>query len=84
MKINNTFVSKISGPLISNIHSHFKKKIEGKLKPNRKAWIYSAHDTTVANILKGLNVFEIHSPPYSSLVLIELKKRENQYFVEVR
>lgn len=72
-----------SGPLISDIHSNMKKKMKNKLKPDRKAWIYSAHDTTIANVLKGLNVFEIHSPPYSSLILMELKKKNNQYFVEV-
>ena len=80
----NTYLFFILGPLISDIHTHMKKKIEGKLKPNRRAWIYSAHDTTIANVLKGLNVFEVHSPPYSSLILIELKKKNNQHFVEVR
>lgn len=60
-----------------------KKKIDGKLKPDRKAWIYSAHDTTVANVLKTLGLFDTQCPPYLSLVLIELRKKNDDYFVAV-
>lgn len=46
-------------------------------------YIYSAHDTTVANILSTLGVFERHCPPYASTVLAELYKMKNTYYVSV-
>lgn len=39
----------------------------------KKMWMYSAHDTTVANVLNALRVFDPHSPPYTSAVIIELR-----------
>lgn len=59
------------------------QKISGTLEYDRKAWMYSAHDTTVANILKSLNLFERQIPPYLSLILIELRKKDEEYFVTV-
>lgn len=44
------------------------------LSPNRKLWIYSAHDTTVANFLMTLNLFDPHCPPYAATVFLELRK----------
>ncbi|KAL0277101.1 UNVERIFIED_CONTAM: hypothetical protein PYX00_004499 [Menopon gallinae] len=72
-----------TGPLISEMAMHMKKKIDGKLKPDRKAWIYSAHDTTVANVLNTLGLFDTQCPPYLSLVLIELRKKNDEYFVAI-
>jgi hypothetical protein len=49
-------------------------KRDGVMKPDYKMIMYSAHDTTVANFLMALGVFDLHNPPYRSLVLIELWK----------
>jgi hypothetical protein len=47
--------------------------------------MYSAHDTTVANFLMALGVFDPQSPPYRSLVLIELwKNNQGEFQVKVR
>lgn len=63
---------------------HMVKKVQNTLKPDRKIWIYSAHDETVANMLMTLNLFELHCPPYTATILIELRTNsKNQYFVTV-
>lgn len=61
------------------------KKAQHTLEPDRKIWIYSAHDETIGNLLMTLNVFDPHPPPYAAVVLIELRTNsKNQYFVTVR
>lgn len=53
------------------------------MEPNRTMYMYSAHDTTIANILNALNVFDNHFPPYASTILVELRRREEEYLVTV-
>lgn len=72
-----------TGPLLKEIFLRFKDKIHGKLAPNRSLWIYSAHDTTVANVLNTLGAFKPHNPPYTACVMLELRKRAGEYFVEL-
>lgn len=74
----------LSGPLLGEMIDHMVKKAQHTLRPDRKIWMYSAHDETIANILMTLNLFEPHCPPYAALILIELRTNsENQYFVTV-
>lgn len=47
-----------AGFLLKEIFDRFKNKSLSLLQPNRKLWIYSAHDLTIANILNALNLFE--------------------------
>jgi len=64
---------------------HMVKKAQHTLQPDRKIWIYSAHDETIGNMLMTLNLFEPHTPPYAATILIELRTNsKNQYFVTVR
>lgn len=61
------------------------EKSQNTLVPDRKVWMYSAHDETIANMLMTLNLFEPHCPPYAATILIELRTNpKNQYFVTVR
>jgi hypothetical protein len=61
------------------------EKRDGIMKPDYKLAMYSAHDTTVANFLMALGVFDPQSPPYRSLVLIELwKGDQGEFQVKVR
>jgi hypothetical protein len=61
------------------------EKRDGIMKPDYKLTMYSAHDTTVANFLTALGVFDPQSPPYRSLVLIELwKNDQGEFQVKVR
>ncbi|XP_015610426.1 prostatic acid phosphatase [Cephus cinctus] len=73
-----------SGLLLGEMINHMVKKQEGALYPDRKLWIYSAHDTTVANLLMTLGVFDEHCPPYTATVLMELRvNTKEQYFVTI-
>ncbi|KYM98697.1 Lysosomal acid phosphatase [Cyphomyrmex costatus] len=73
-----------AGPLLGEMIDHMVKKAQHTLQPDRKIWMYSAHDETIGNILMTLNVFEPHLPPYAATVLIELRiNSKNQYFVTV-
>lgn len=47
------------GPLIKEMFQRFADKSKGKLNPDRSVWIYSAHDTTVANVLNTLKLFDV-------------------------
>lgn len=67
-----------TGPLIKEMFKRFSDKANNKLKPNRSVWIYSAHDTTVANVLNTLKLFEYHSPPYTACVMLELRIDDQQ------
>lgn len=49
-----------AGFLLKDIMERFRQKIELTLKPlERRLWLYTAHDYTIANILNGLGVFEV-------------------------
>lgn len=48
-----------TGPLVKDMLERFVDKSKGKLNPDRSVWIYSAHDTTVANLLNTLKLFEV-------------------------
>lgn len=70
----------ILGPLIGEILEHMKQKSKGTLSPDRELFIYSAHDTTVANILMTLGLFDTQTPPYTSTILLELHKLPSSSF----
>eukprot|EP00099_Drosophila_melanogaster_P015999 NP_524917.1 acid phosphatase 1, isoform A [Drosophila melanogaster] len=65
-----------AGPLLKDIFQRFKEKSSGSLKPDRSMWVYSAHDTTVASVLNALKLFELHSPPYTACIMMELRVDE--------
>lgn len=48
------------GFLLKEILERCTNKTELKLNPNRVMWMYSAHDTTVANLLNTLELFEVN------------------------
>lgn len=53
-------------------------------KHPRKVWMYSGHDTTIANILQALKLFEYHNPPYSSTILFEVRTRgAGQFYLNI-
>ncbi|XP_053683836.1 prostatic acid phosphatase-like [Sabethes cyaneus] len=63
-----------AGPIVKEIFQRFKDKVNKRLKPNRSLWIYSAHDTTVSNLLNTLQLFELHNPPFAACVMLELRQ----------
>ncbi|XP_034485610.1 prostatic acid phosphatase [Drosophila innubila] len=62
-----------TGPLLKDILSRIDKKYKKQLDPDRSLFIYSAHDTTIANLLNTLKLFELHSPPYTACIMFELR-----------
>lgn len=69
-----------TGLLINEFIEHMHESISENAdneKKRKKVWMYSAHDTTVANVLSALRLFEHHCPPYASTVILELKHNEN-------
>lgn len=74
-----------SGPLLREILNHMQSKTKNKLDENY--YVYSGHDTTIANMLNTLGVFKgmgYHNPPYVSTVMFELRKfASNDFRVQV-
>lgn len=50
-----------AGYFVRDILERFTMKAEQTLSPDRSMWIYSAHDSTIANILNALGLFEVNS-----------------------
>lgn len=64
------------GPFVKEMVEHFDSVATNTLDPsNRKMFMYSAHDTTVAPVLHTLGVFNMIAPPYASMVVVELLDR---------
>ena len=72
------------GPLINEIVRNSDALASGELRPEgRKLYMYSAHDTTVAPVLHTLGIFNLITPPYSSLVLFELFFIKDEWLVRI-
>lgn len=48
------------GVLLKEILEQFSMKLSGHMTPNRTVAIYSAHDSTLSNLLNMLGVFEVN------------------------
>lgn len=88
MVLRNTLIFSLflwlTGPVLKEMVNHFKLKRKHSLSPDRKLFVYSGHDTTIANFLMTLGVFEAQIPPYTALVMVELYKNDaNDYSVRV-
>jgi len=73
-----------AGPMLNKIVSDYNKVVAGKQKT--KLFLYSGHDSTVANILVALGMYKPpYIPGYSAMVLLELLEPvPGQYTVRVR
>lgn len=62
-----------AGPFIQKLITEFENKRDGTLKPkDLKISLYTGHDSSVVNILSGLNVWEKQFPTYGIMGLFEL------------
>ena len=65
------------GPFVKEMVEHFDCVVDKTISPpDRKMFMYSAHDTTVAPVLHTLGVFNMIAPPYASMVVVELLDRQ--------
>lgn len=72
------------GFFINKIIQDAKLKIDGRLTPqNRKLFLYSAHEFNLVYVLGALNLFEGKIPPYSSYIVFELHKIDDEYGFKV-
>ncbi|EDW58375.1 prostatic acid phosphatase isoform X1 [Drosophila virilis] len=65
------------GPLLKDVLTRLESKHKKQLSPDRSVFIYSAHDTTIANMLNTLKLFQLHSPPYTACIMFELRVDDN-------
>lgn len=47
------------GPLLKDVLTRLESKHKKQLSPDRSVFIYSAHDTTIANMLNTLKLFQV-------------------------
>lgn len=48
-----------AGFLIKEMLDRFKNKTLSRLSPDRKIWVYSAHDNTIINTLNALGIYDV-------------------------
>ena len=57
------------------------KKAEGQFK--KIFQFYSGHDTTITALMNTLGIFNGFQPPFSSSLMIELRRKNDQHIVTV-
>ncbi|CAH0394009.1 unnamed protein product [Bemisia tabaci] len=75
-----------SGVLINKILRNMNSKANTREKFERQMNLYSAHDSTIGNIWRGLNVtsdIESLFPSYGAAVMIELHEIDGKYRVKI-
>ncbi|RZC37104.1 His Phos 2 domain containing protein, partial [Asbolus verrucosus] len=70
---NSVLKKYIAGFLLKQILEDSLSRRNGTLK-NTKVFLYSAHDFNVAAVLRTLNVFDRHVPPYGATIFFEIHK----------
>lgn len=74
------------GPLLHILLANIEEKLQGtSSEPNRKLFLYSAHDTTLIPCLMALGIFDMRWPPYAADITLELHQhcKTNKAFVKV-
>ncbi|XP_042282251.1 lysophosphatidic acid phosphatase type 6 isoform X3 [Thunnus maccoyii] len=74
------------GPLLHMLLFNIEEKLQGtSSEPNRKLFLYSAHDTTLIPCLMALGIFDMRWPPYAADVTLELHqhRQTNEAFIKV-
>ncbi|KAL0275198.1 UNVERIFIED_CONTAM: hypothetical protein PYX00_003132 [Menopon gallinae] len=69
------------GPLLKDILKHIDDKKDCLLK--QKMWIYSAHDSTISNLLQCMNVYDGAIPPYTATLIFELYRKSAGWWLMV-
>ena len=73
------------GPFLKKVVTDCDAVISGTMEPaNRKMFMYSGHDTTIAPILHTLDLFNPPiAPNYAATILLELIERESKFFMKI-
>lgn len=72
-----------TGPLFNEIVNYFYNRSSSQ--PNsRRLYVFSGHDTTIANVLNTLGAFDVQNPPYASTIIFEQRySGANSTFVNI-
>ncbi|XP_044764124.1 prostatic acid phosphatase-like isoform X2 [Coccinella septempunctata] len=63
------------GVLLHKLIEDWKAKSRGTLEPQeRKAFLYGGHDSTIANLLSALNVWDPQIPAYGITIMLEMSR----------
>lgn len=63
------------GPLLHMLLVNIEDKLQTpSVKPNRKLFLYSVHDTTLIPCLMAMGIFDLRWPPYAADITLELYK----------
>ncbi|KAG7260283.1 hypothetical protein CRUP_015955 [Coryphaenoides rupestris] len=74
------------GPLLHMLMENMEEKLQGTAaEPNRKLFLYSAHDTTLIPCLMAMGIFDMRWPPFAADITLELHqhKQTREAFVKV-
>uniref|UniRef100_A0A3P8W040 Acid phosphatase 6, lysophosphatidic n=1 Tax=Cynoglossus semilaevis TaxID=244447 RepID=A0A3P8W040_CYNSE len=74
------------GAVLHTMLTNMEEKVQGTLsEPNRKLFLYSAHDTTLIPCLMALGIFDMRWPPYAADITLELHqhRQTKEAFVKV-
>ncbi|KAJ8932388.1 hypothetical protein NQ314_014699 [Rhamnusium bicolor] len=72
---------KLECPLIDQVISHFENIIR---KENAlKFLMYSAHDSTLVNIMNSIEVYDYKWPKFAAILIFELRKDDERHFVNI-
>lgn len=83
LKHSPEYFAKYAGNLLLlQVFKHLQDKLNGK-SDEKKGVIYSAHDSSIQNLLVSLNLFDWKHPPLASMLLIELVKNEDKMLVRL-
>lgn len=79
----NTLMKRLSaGPLIKELVEQFINKSKGENK-DLKLLLYSAHDSTLSSLWRGLNFPDTIMPDFGASITFELHKLNDQYFLKM-
>lgn len=67
---------------MNDIIEHYFNVVNNSEK--RKIFVTVGHDSTIANLMMALNVWEVQVPEYNAMVILELHKIKNDFAVKVR
>ncbi|XP_044258181.1 venom acid phosphatase Acph-1-like [Tribolium madens] len=68
-----------TGHLLKKIIEDSLAKRDGSLPEDRKIFLYSAHDYSVGVMLRALDVFYPHVPPYGATIFFEIHNIDGTY-----
>lgn len=71
------------GPFIGELLDNFQRALGSSYDPDRKFFVYSAHDTTTGEVLGVLHSKDMRWSPYASTIVMELFELDSRIFVRV-